>query len=191
MCGPSRRVLAAFLAASLTGCASNPAPKGWLPPAVKAQEQAYGGWISLSCKNAEAVTHVEGELIAITDDRVYVLADSGLVDVPHESVAKATLAAYATGDGQLAGWSALGTLSTLSHGAYLILTAPMWIIAGIMAAAGESRAALLHYPEKPLASFRAYARFPQGLPAGFEASALGRLKGALTSGRAGSRSPGR
>jgi hypothetical protein len=191
MCGPSRRVLAALLAASLAGCASNPAPKGWLPPAVKAQEQAYGGWISLTCRKAEAVAHVEGELIAVSDDRVYVLTDTGLVEVPHESVAKATLAAYATGDGQLAGWSALGTLSTLSHGGYLLITAPLWIIAGITAAAGESRAGLLHYPEKPLASFRPYARFPQGLPAGLEASALGRLKGDVTSGRAAPRSPGR
>jgi hypothetical protein len=175
MCGPSRRVLAALLAASVAGCATNPAPKGWLPPAAKAQAQAYGGWISLTCKKAEAVTLVEGELIAVSDDRVYVLADSGLVDVPHESVVKATLAAYATGDGELAGWSALGTVSTLSHGVYLVITAPIWIVAGIMAAGGESRAGLRRYPEKPLASFRLYARFPQGLPTGLEASALGRL----------------
>ncbi|HEY2944210.1 MAG TPA: hypothetical protein VGN09_17375 [Vicinamibacteria bacterium] len=123
------------------------------------------------------MAHVEGELIAVSDDRVYVLTDSGLVDVPHESVAKAILAAYATGEGQLAGWGALGTLSTLSHGIYLVITAPIWIIAGIMAAAGESRAGLVRYPEKPLTSFRLYARFPQGLPAGLEASALGRLEG--------------
>ena len=177
MCGPSRRVLAALLAASVAGCSSNPAPKGWLPPAAKAQAQGYGGWISLTAKKAEPAAHVEGELIAVSDDRVYVLTDSGLVDVPRESVAKAVLAAYATGEGELAGWSALGTLSTLSHGAYLLITAPIWIIAGITAAAGESRAGLLRYPEKPLASFRPYARFPQGLPAGFEASALGRLEG--------------
>ena len=175
MSGPSRRLLAALLAASLAGCATNPAPPGWLPPAAKAQAQAYGGWISLNCKKGEAVTHVEGELIAVTDDRVFVLADSGLVEVRHESVAKATLAAYATGEGALAGWSALGTVSTLSHGLYLLITAPMWIIAGIMAAGGESGAGLLRYPQKPLASFRLYARFPQGLPKGLEASALGRL----------------
>jgi len=173
--------------ASLTACVTSPAPKGWLPLAAKAQAQANGGWISLTCKKTESCGRIDGELIAVGDERMWVLTASGLVDVSRESVANATLATYATGAGQIAGWSALGALSTLSHGAFLIFSAPVWILGGFAATNSETRAGLVRYPQKPLASFRPYARFPQGLPEGLDPAALGPL--AVTS--AAGRSPAR
>jgi hypothetical protein len=162
-----RRALAALLAFSMTACAANPAPLGWLPRAEQAQSRACGGWITLQSAKGATPPRASGELIAVSEDRIYVLTDSGLLDLPQASVTKATLAAYASGAGVLGGWAALGTISTLSHGAILVLTAPLWIIAGSVAAASESKVALHRHPPTPLVQLRPWARFPQGLPAGF------------------------
>lgn len=173
MSSTSRRVVLA-LALAAAACASNPAPHGWLPNAKEAQRSASGAWISVRCEKREPVDRVAGELIALDAERVYILTDAGLVTVPSASVKQGTLAAYETDAGGLAAWGALGSASTLSHGHFLIFTAPTWILATAATTQTESRAAQVRYPEKPFASFRPYARFPQGLPPGFEPSVLGR-----------------
>jgi hypothetical protein len=72
----------------------------------------------------------------------------------------------------LAAWSVLGTLSTASHGVGLVLTAPIWVIAGVASTAKQTRAGHLVYPRRTASAFGAYARFPQGLPAGIDRAAL-------------------
>lgn len=116
-------------------------------------------------------------MIAVSADRIYVLTVSGLVDVPQASVTRAQLDAYRTAQGAIAGWFILGLLSTASHGGYLLLSVPMWLIGGGVALSAESHAALISYPKKPFAAFRPYARFPQGLPADLERTELGELRG--------------
>jgi hypothetical protein len=48
----------------------------------------------------------------------------------------------------------------------VIFSAPVWIVATSISAAGESRAAMIDYPEVQLGlrAFAIYARFPQGAP---------------------------
>jgi len=164
-------LLAAGLAAFAGGCASNPAPQGWLPKAVVAQRTTRGGWIVVERKKDAPGGRVAGELIAVEEDRIYVLDDSGLQTVERGSIEKMNLAGYATDGAALGGWAALGTLSTLSHGKFLVLTAPLlWLAGGIASAADESRGGFA----KP-GDFQKYARFPQGLPPGLDADALGPL----------------
>ncbi len=179
----ARQALAASLAMLMLACAWNPAPVGWLPHAKDAGRQANGGWISLDFDKRDRFPTVQGELIAVTEDCVYALTDSGLRDVALASVKTATLGAYAPDAGLLATWSTLGTVATLSHGLFLFFTAPVWIIAGIATAAAEQRGARLRHPPTPFADFRPYARFPQGLPPGFDASALGPLRAAPSAAR--------
>lgn len=170
-----RNSLVALIATSLLACASNPAPAGWRPKPRDAQRQAWGGWLVVKGKSGE--TLAAGELIAVDEPRLYVLtAESGLVVVTRDFLAKAILTGYGTKEEALAGWTTAGTLSTLSHGVFLIFTAPTWIIAGAVGTTSESRAGLLRYPQEPLASFRPYARFPQGLPPGFDPKELGHLR---------------
>ena len=69
-------------------------------------------------------------------------------------------------------WTLLGTLSTGSHGFFLILSAPVWILTGTVAAVNQSRQPVLTYPRQGWAGWRAYARFPQGLPPGLARAAL-------------------
>ncbi len=151
-------------------CAGNPAPRGWLAAPRVAQRQAYGGWIELRCGASECG---RGELIAVDEDRVIVLGPAGTESVRTAAVTRATLAAYRTQTGAAAAWGTLGTISTISHGGFLILTVPfMWLPVSIGAAAEESRAALVRFPGERWPAFRPYARFPQGLPPGLDLAGL-------------------
>jgi len=109
-------------------------------------------------------------LIAIDQSAIHVLTAAGLQSVPRASVNRLTLVAYGTRAGALAGWAVGGGISTLSHGGFLLLTAPMWAIAGVVAVRTEARAGVLHDE-----AARSFARFPQGLPAGFDPQSLGTL----------------
>jgi hypothetical protein len=70
------------------------------------------------------------------------------------------------------GWSIAGTVSTLSHGFYSIITAPIWALVGSITSATAWS------PHLGLASCevaRPYARFPQGLPSSFAGRFEGRF----------------
>jgi hypothetical protein len=165
-----RWTAAALLAMTLAGCATNPAPRSWRPAPKEAQRSIRGGWIALERKQP-AKERVEGELIAVDDDALHVLTAEGLRAVPRAEVRKAKLVGYGDESGALGAWVGIGTLSTLSHGGFLVLTAPLlWLLGGGSAAADESRAGFIREAE-----FHAYARFPQGLPPGLDLATLGEL----------------
>lgn len=175
MSSNSRRYLAGLLAVTLSACATSPAPRGWLPTPREIQHEALGGWIDLKYGPVKQPMRVEGELIAVSADRLYVLTGSGLKEVPQVAVTEARLAAYRTGRTEIGAWFGLGSASTLSHGYFLVFTLPMWLIAGGVVLGGESRAGQLSYPNTPLARFSLYARFPQGLPPDLDPAELGTL----------------
>jgi len=157
-------VVVAILAAA---CATNTAPSDFLPSPQEAQTSAYGAWIELRLIGTSRQPIVEGELLAVTTDSVWVLCDSGAVVLPTSAVAKGKLTAWRSGTGAIAGGTGLGVLSTISNGLLLIVTAPLWIITGTAAGSSESYA-----PQRavsPLAwmDLARFARFPQGMPPGF------------------------
>ena len=154
----------------VSGCFRTTAPKGWLPTAEKAQQDAYGGWIKLDFTTGVTPNTVHGELIAATSDSVHVLSSDSLVVVPTASVIAGTLTAYDAQHGALRWWTVLGGLSTLSHGFGLVLSAPVWAVAGSMATASGSKAPRVESTDPTL--LRMYARFPQGLPPGLDVRSL-------------------
>ena len=158
----------------LTGCVTSSAPQGWLPSAAEAQEHAFGGWIELETTNDADV--VEGELIAVQADTVFVLNES-LVAIAKSSVLEASLFGYASQWGRLGGWATFGTLSTASHGFFLVFSVPVWLFGGSAAAASQSRQPRLRFTrgaEGSWALFSTYARFPLGLPASLSREVLQR-----------------
>lgn len=172
--GDPRFVLIVAAVLWLPGCAGNPVPREWRQPATVAQRSPRGGWIHIDTLKAsdgrsQASPPVEGELIAI-DQSIHVLTAAGLQSVPMASVRRVTLVGYGTRAGALAGWAVGGGISTLSHGAFLIFTAPMWAITGVVAARAEAGAGVLHEVA------RSFARFPQGLPSGVDPESLGTLR---------------
>ena len=165
-------IVIAFL---LTACARNPAPELWRVPAVQAQHVTRGGWVvvdpGVSGATSSGASQVAGELIAIDDGAIHVLTASGLQSVPRSSPHRITVVGYGTPGGSVAAWAIGGGVSTLSHGEFLLFTAPMWAIAGTWATLSEVGAGKVH--DEDLA--RAFARFPQGLPPDFDPQTLGPL----------------
>jgi hypothetical protein len=165
--------VSAALALSCAACAGNTAPKGWLPEPEQSQAEAYGGWIQVIHMEGQAQRSTEGELIAVSADSIWVLNQNYAVAIPTASVKDGKLTAYAARKGRLATWTGLGAVATVSNGAYLIFTAPMWIIGGSVATAGETRAPQRKAPPLSWPELAPYARFPLGIPEGIE---LGGLK---------------
>lgn len=152
----------------LMSCAASQAPRRWLPNPLTTQTESYGGWVKLEYLTPEKKkTAVSGELIAVNADSVFV-AGTGFYAVALSSVKSARLEAYESYSGEVGGLAMLGTLTTISNGAFLIFTAPMWIIGGSAVSASRSREPMIDYPKRDWNRLAAFARFPQGLPEGLD-----------------------
>jgi hypothetical protein len=164
----SRVLIPALFAVLASGCASTSAPPNWLPAPDEADVDAYGAW-------AEVLTadrRLGGELIAVSDDSLYVFWGEAVAEVARDEVEEALVTYSTNAAGMLGAWGALGALSTLSHGYFLIISGSVWLIGAVAAASTESYAHRIVYPEDPWEELRAYARFPQGLSDGLDRSAL-------------------
>lgn len=160
-----QRWLISALTCGSLACARSPSPAGWLAPARQAQADPYGAWIVITRLGGSPVE--SGEFLAVERDSVFVLSSNREVrTIPRDSVLRAEIWFYDAEWGKLAGWTALGSLSTISNGFFLILTFPAWAIGGSIATALQSRAPL-YQVDRPYAwdGARMYARFPAGLPA--------------------------
>ncbi len=172
------RISKLFIAISflilLSGCAATYAPYGWLSNPDQLQTEAYGGWIVVTYSTKNSGNNKKmGELIAVSYDSVFVLADSTLTVIPTFAISHARITEYDSHVGELGLWVFFGMASTISHGWYLVLTAPiLWLLAGTIAASSRSHDPILDYPKASLKSFKSFARFPQGLPQNLNRRAL-------------------
>jgi hypothetical protein len=175
------RRLAGGLACLVGACAHNPTPGERVVSQQDAISSGKGAYAFVSYTGVGALG---GELIASTDERLSILTEGGhLVGVPFAVVRALTLGVHDNNEGALAAWGALGTLSTISHGAFLIFTLPLWLATNISLTVNESYRGLVicERNSRPdleavfelcLREARAYARFPQGLPPGVGAPQL-------------------
>lgn len=159
-------------AAACAACARSSAPKGWLPKPAEAQVAAYGGWIEVTHGERKKQRRTDGELIAVSADSIWVLNEEQSLVIPTIAVQKAKLTAYAAQTGTLTTWTLVGTLATISNGAFLIFTAPMWLVGGPITVGSESRSAERKKPPLTWVELASFARFPQGMPEGMELTAL-------------------
>lgn len=206
------------IAALAAGCATRYAPAGWLPYAEEVQREAYGCWIRVELARAlspageppggggagpaapagkPAGPVLGGELLAITEDSLYTLAGSTVTPVPLAVIRGATLELYDPQSREAAAMTTAGTLLTITHGAFLFITAPLWLIVGSSATAtlsgqGRVHADLVSGGTSPSSvdvgsapegkrsvarvvtwkDLRIHARFPQGLPPELDRSRL-------------------
>lgn len=167
------------------GCAVSTAPPGWLRPPTE-PSNGLGGWMALALRpevgdQVGAVTdwdfaarwNLEGELIAVSPESILVLAGSSLRGVAWSQVRRAELFGYDSQAKNLALWSTIGTLSTVSHGVGLIISAPLWILAGAASTARQGRGARILCPPGTDRDLAPFARFPQGLPPGIDRARVG------------------
>ena len=163
--------LLVLVALSALGCASAPtAPPDWLPDPKAVGSDEHGGWIEMECTTNFGKAEMHGELLAVDNERVYVLLGDAMRSIPIDSVREARLTWYDSHGGAVAGLAALGALSTVSNGVYLVITAPLWMIGGTIAAHSQFHAPVVKTPKKAWDEVRPFARFPQGLPPSFVAS---------------------
>ena len=155
------------LALLAAGCAHSGAPAHWLPPASQAQTEAHGGWVVVHLKDGRA--HA-GELLAVDADSIFVLEGDACVALSSAAISHAVVTGYDSQYGKLGGWTALGAVSTLSHGLVAALSMPTWVILGTTMTVVQSHAGRVDVATWEQA--RMYARFPQGLPAGLDRARL-------------------
>lgn len=130
------------------------------------QREAYGAWIDVqfaSSADSAKESGVRGELIAASEDSLWVLPlDGSLRSVSRSAASRVRLSRFDANWGYLATWTTLGTLSSISHGVWLVISAPVWMIGGSLATRSQSYKPILEDPDTR--ALRRYARFPQGLP---------------------------
>lgn len=165
--------LIALSAVAVGGCAHLDAPTSWQLPAAAAMTSPLGAWIQIEdTVGGRRRAVVQGELLAADDQALHVLTAAGYRSIPTTVAKRLTLTTYAPSSRRATTWALLGTLSTLSHGIYLIGTVPGWTLAGVAASRSETMAGVVHARDL---AWR-FARFPQGLPEGFDPASLGPLR---------------
>ncbi len=147
----------------MAGCAGSIAPKHWLPEAIEVPQDGYGSWASVTLSIGPG-EFSEGELIAATPDTLFILGYEKLEAYGFNEVAKVHLQSYDANYSALAVWTTIGSLSTISHGVILLISAPVWIITGTIATSSQS-----HAPHKTVVTggwkqLQAHCRFPGGMP---------------------------
>ncbi len=159
-----------MLAALFGGCVENPDPRH--PSIERTERQGFGAFITITTLAGQEVS---GELISVERSVVRVLrfgAGTGaLTWVATTDVKAATVYTYEP-EGAYAAWTIFGVLSTVTHGFFLIISAPVWILTGSIAGSVESRHVILSYPEHGWGEIVIWSRFPQGLPPGLDEEAL-------------------
>lgn len=174
-----RAASALIAVAFVLACQANPAPREWLPTPAQTPEWTHGGWIQLEMKAPNARTpggSWGGELLAVSTDSLWVLTEQGANRVAVADVTRATLVGWDPETYLLTLWTIVGTLSTISNGAFLLFTAPAWAIGGSLATAAQSRRPLVRTEREGWPALRLYARFPQGLPPGLDLATLGTIQ---------------
>jgi hypothetical protein len=177
MCGTNRRerlrrsagLLAALALLTGAGCASHNAPSGFLSKARESGSDPFGAWIDLKVLPVAGERgRVQGELLAVTADSLWVLQADGGTVLRTQAVIEGQLTAYDSEAGQVGAATALGTVSTVSNGAFLVFTAPMWLIAGPITTSGQAKVPIKELPPLRWTDLAAHARFPQGIPEGVD-----------------------
>jgi hypothetical protein len=108
---------------------------------------------------------VEGELIAVEPETIAVLAPEGLTRIPRDAVQRVVVTVLPERRTAAGATMGLGALSTLSHGAYLLISLPVWLVAGGIAVGMTSHEERWKF--SPMDELYQFARFPQGLPQGW------------------------
>ena len=148
-------------------CASVKAPKDWLPEPEKISEDVYGAWIALRLNDSGDHHFFGGEFICYEEKKIYLLNENGLSKIEIKNIKEAVIDLYQRETNTLALWTVGGILSTASHGFFLIVSAPIWLVSGIINSAIASHSGRFAQDDPDELWFeemKKYSRFPEGLP---------------------------
>lgn len=153
------RALSITLLFALVACLNNPDPRA--PEVGSIPISKFGAWIVITERDGRVTS---GELLAIDHGMIHVKPGAREnASIPLHQISGAELYKYES-DWGFGVWGALGTLATISHGAWLIFSAPLWIITSSVAAGYESYHVRLKLPDDDINELAKWARYPQGMP---------------------------
>jgi len=178
--GEANRWVALFVTAlAATSCASLHAPRGVLPTARDAPQDAAGAWIEIEPSRASGGGRVTGEFLAVgvagdraAPESVYVLTGAGFDAIPLTAIHGARIEVYESEAGRGRGMVLGGMFLSLSNGLGFIITGPLWLLVGSIATGEISHEPIRSTDGSGWEPVRAYARFPAGLPPGLDRAAV-------------------
>jgi hypothetical protein len=151
----------------MVSCAPLQAPFA-LSTAREVPESPRGAWIEVETKSGKWIS---GELISVSEKGIFIELGN-LYVIGWEDVKRARLVRYRPGGWWgLTVWTVVGTASTLSHGLYLIYTAPAWLVLGAISRVIATREPVYECSD----DFRKcipFSRYPQGIPVELEQKAI-------------------
>lgn len=172
-----KTIVALMALVLVSGCRTVDLPSR-LPVAKEAVQATTGAWMVVydSIKQVPRAKS-EGELVSVEKDSVFLFSGAVLRGIKKDKIkiAKLFIVDPPIRPASANIWVLLGILSTASHGFGLIISAPVWLIAGSISAAGVASSddeGDLHYPENKWSDLALFARFPQGFPTNLDRARL-------------------
>ena len=164
---------------ALSGCASQQTANQFLPTVNKVGEFAYGGWIVAEVKgDLVQPDTISGELISITDHKLYILGTRQMNVIPDSNLSTARLYMYKKQPGLFAILTLIGILPNIiaaialpEYGGQFLLLGILPLVSGTVFTISEasSKRNQLIFPHKDsLEQFNKFSRFPQGIPTGMD-----------------------
>lgn len=125
----------------------------------------YGGWAIITVAEDDGGTaRLEGELLAVGPENLWLLQPEGATEIDPRRVVSAEVTGYDSNPNQVSILAVVGTLSTVSNGFGLVLTGPLWLIVGITGSNAQAAASRVRVQDDNLTPLAPFARFPQGMP---------------------------
>ena len=166
-----RHLLALCLLTVLPACASSQlglstdVKVGQLDKEARLRDVPVHGVLTrLLCRNQGKSSPLVGELLAVEADAIWLLQDGLVARVHRGCIQRATIERHASLAVHTASWTAFSTLATFSHGAWAALSAPVCLLVGAAATAGQASGNDVLVMAHQLDRLRPYARFPAGRP---------------------------
>jgi hypothetical protein len=170
------KLLVIFLLIMVSAC-SYP---GYLPKPDHIDINQYGSHIDLDLKRGYIVDgelindDIDGELIALDSNYIYILgyikSHKSIMKVPYSNVEKFNLRYAKSPDYS---WTIpVYTLLTISHGIYLLLTAPLNLIITTSVTLSSNKSYQYNSNQISYNTLSRFARFPQGLPPGLNIKSI-------------------
>ena len=125
---------------------------------------------TVAVETQDHVGDCSGELIAVDSRSLYVDDARGRRSIALDTIQKVTLVLFRFGDGDghdrwgYLVWGLLGSVSTLTHGFFLLLTFPGWVATTVVTTALPDDAPRRVVLEEGFNQLWPLARYPQGLP---------------------------
>ena len=162
----AHRLVAAVALLILAGCGHTGAPDFWLPSDARSRVDGYGGWTSVKFGVTPKRPDVFGELIAVANDRLYILTDGGVIEAEKTQISSAVVDGYEQDLKPVARAWTIGGFASIGAGFWgIYVMQPLWALAGRTAMKEASSYAQVWYPRQNWEEMKKYARFPAGLPA--------------------------